>query len=194
MAENRTPEVQKQTRLAAAAGEPRIFVCPVETLEQSASLTGATSLITLINAQMMAALDTPLEISRERHLRLVMNDIVEPREDMILPNAGHVQALIGFVALWPQDGPLLINCRAGRSRSAAAAFIALCLLNPGVDERRIANALRAASAVASPNRLLIRLADDALRRGGRMVNAIGAIGDGAPADGRLFSLPSRLKL
>jgi predicted protein tyrosine phosphatase len=177
---------------SALPGEPRLYVCPVETLAESAARVKARSLITLINAQMMAELRTPETIGPERHLRLVMNDIVEPREDMILPNAGHVQALLDFVARWPQDGPLLINCRAGRSRSAAAAYIAVCALNPQADERAVAALLRQASTAATPNRLLIEIADDLMNRGGRMADAIAAIGEGGPADGRLFSLPARL--
>ncbi len=176
----------------ASPAEPGLFVCPVETLAANALRVRARSLITLINAQMMAELATPETIRRERHLRLVMNDIVEPREDMILPNAGHVQALLDFVNKWPQDGAMLICCRAGRSRSAAAAYIAACVLNPQADERAIAALLRAASAAASPNRLLIAIADDLMNRRGRMVDAIAGIGEGEPADGRLFSLPARI--
>jgi predicted protein tyrosine phosphatase len=51
--------------------------------------------------------------------------------------------------------------------------------------------LRAASPHATPNRLIVRLADDLLGRKGRMVEAVTAIGRGADAwEGRVFTLES----
>jgi predicted protein tyrosine phosphatase len=50
-----------------------------------------------------------------------------------------------------------------------------------VDEELIARRLREASPTAYPNRLMIRLADAALGRSGRMVQAIEAIGRGVLA-------------
>jgi predicted protein tyrosine phosphatase len=67
----------------------------------------------------------------------------------------------------------------------------LCAINPGVDEASIALRLRRASATAYPNRLIIRLADAALRREGRMVQAIEGIGRGVvAAEAAPFSLPA----
>ncbi len=171
-----------------------VYVCPVEKLQESARLTRATDLITLINAQMLQELQTPPGILPGRHLRLAMNDIVTPTPDMILPNKQHVRRIIEFGQSWTQEGPLLINCRAGRSRSAAAAFIILCLLNPETPEDVIASKLRAVSASAKPNTLLIELADKLLQRDGRMIEAISAIGDGIDAPGSLFGLPSRINV
>ena len=76
---------------------------------------------------------------------------------------------------------MVVHCWAGISRSTAAAFAALCAINPGVDEELIARRLREASPTAYPNRLMIRLADAALGRRGRMVEAIEGIGRGVVA-------------
>jgi predicted protein tyrosine phosphatase len=54
------------------------------------------------------------------------------------------------------------------------------LFNPAVPEQLIAGRLRQASRTASPNRLLVRLADECLQRNGRMVAAIDEIGRGEP--------------
>ena len=55
----------------------------------------------------------------------------------------------------------------------------------------IARRLRDASPTAQPNRLMIRLADAALARSGRMVQAVEAMGRGASAyEARPFSLPA----
>ena len=64
------------------------------------------------------------------------------------------------------------------SRSTASAFVAVCALNPHRDERAIARQIRAASPIASPNRLIVSLADRALGRNGRMLRAIDEIGPG----------------
>jgi predicted protein tyrosine phosphatase len=76
---------------------------------------------------------------------------------------------------------LVVHCWAGISRSTAAAFAALCAINPDVDEELIARRLREASPTAYPNRLMIRLADAALGRRGRMMQAIEGIGRGVVA-------------
>ena len=89
------------------------------------------------------------------------------------------------------DGPrpLLIHCWAGISRSCAAAYILACDRNPG-HEQEIAVDLRRRAPFATPNRLMVQLADDMLVRGGRMVDAIDAIGRGAEATwGEPFRLP-----
>ena len=54
---------------------------------------------------------------------------------------------------------MLIHCWAGISRSTAAAYVALCALNPHADERTLANRLRSASPQASPNPRIVALAD-----------------------------------
>jgi predicted protein tyrosine phosphatase len=100
-----------------------------------------------------------------------------------------VRALLDFVGAWDRTEPLLIHCYAGVSRSTAAAFIAACALAPARDEGEIARALRAASPTATPNARLIALADAALGRGGRMTDAVAAIGRGVECfEGKPFAL------
>ena len=76
---------------------------------------------------------------------------------------------------------MVVHCWAGISRSTAAAFISLCAINPDAPEELIAQRLREASPTAYPNRLMVRLADEALARRGRMIKAIERIGRGEPA-------------
>jgi predicted protein tyrosine phosphatase len=73
---------------------------------------------------------------------------------------------------------MVVHCYAGISRSTAAAFAAACALNPHRDESSIAQIIRRASPTASPNALIVQLADQALGRNGRMIAAIEAIGRG----------------
>jgi predicted protein tyrosine phosphatase len=82
---------------------------------------------------------------------------------------------------------MVIHCWAGVSRSTASAFAAACALNPHRPEAEIAKKLRLASPIASPNRLIVALADKALGRGGRMVRALEEIGPASMmVEGRPF--------
>jgi predicted protein tyrosine phosphatase len=151
--------------------------------------SGASHLVTIINQQSM--IETPAPILRERHLRIAVNDIAQPIEGLIHPAAHHIEELIGFVTRWDRTAPMLFHCLAGISRSTAGCFITLCALNPDAPELELARRLRRASPTASPNRLMVELADDALGRRGRMVDALDEIGPGAiAAEGRAFSLPA----
>ena len=107
-----------------------------------------------------------------RHLRLSFHDIHISAEDQVIPSAGHINMLLDFLSFWSRRAPILIHCRAGIGRSTAAAFITACLHNPRADELEIALTLRRVSPLARPNEILIKLADTAMGRNGRMSNAI----------------------
>ena len=125
--------------------------------------------------------DPPRGIAPGQHLRLYFHDIVSDMEGHTPPNSGDAKRLIDFLLGWDREAPMLIHCWAGISRSTAAAYVALCLLRPEADEEELAQELRAASPSATPNRLIVSLADEALGRSGRMVKAIQSIGRGADA-------------
>jgi predicted protein tyrosine phosphatase len=167
-----------------------IFVSPLSLVQTTVLDAQVSHLVTLINGETL--IDTPPSIGRERHLRLSMNDISEPRDGLVVPCEDHVAELIQFTRDWDQKAPLLIHCWAGISRSTAAAFISLCALNPETDEGSLAQALRLASPTATPNRRLVALADKVLARQGRMTAAVEKIGRGTFAEeGLVFSLPAR---
>lgn len=169
---------------------PPIVVCALSRLETQMMETRTSTLVSLLNREMM--IPTPDTIASDDHLRLVMNDVEEERAGSIAPDRDHIRRLVAFVEQWDRETPLLIHCLAGMSRSTAAALITACHLNPNVDEDRIAGALRSASTTASPNRRLIALADDFLGRDGRLTSAVTAIGRGvAVQEGEPFALASR---
>jgi len=168
-----------------------IYVAPLSLVATTVADARVSHLVTLINGETL--IDTPASIDRDRHLRLAMNDICEPHEGLVLPCETHVADLVKFARDWDRKAPLLIHCWAGISRSTAAAFIALCALNPHVEELKVARALRRASPTAFPNRLLVALADEALSRDGRMMAAIEDIGRGKIVEeAEVFALPARL--
>ena len=167
---------------------PRILVCPLSRVHATVEATGARWLVTLINVKTVVA--RPPSIGEQAHLFLGMSDIVVPMEGEVAPGEPHVDELLAFVRRWDRQSPLLIHCYAGVSRSTAAAFIAACALDPERPEHEIAGRLRALSPTATPNSMLVRIADAQLGRGGRMSTAIASIGRGVECfEGVPFALP-----
>ena len=112
-------------------------------------------------------------------MRLRFHDLAGPRDGFRPPDRADMQELLGFAAGWDHAAsPLLIHCWFGVSRSPAAAYAIMCQLNPSASEQRIAERLRREMPFATPNRLMISLADGILGRRGRMVEAIDGIGRG----------------
>jgi predicted protein tyrosine phosphatase len=169
----------------------RIHVCPLSAVPDVVNGCNASHLLTCLQDEVLV--ETPLAIKPGNHMRLRIHDIAQPIEGHVAPSAAHVAKLLDFAVAWDRTGPMVIHCWAGISRSTAAAFVALCALNPETPEERIARLLRDASATAYPNRLMIRLGDAALDRAGRMVAAVEAIGRGEVAiEAVPFSLPADL--
>jgi len=128
-------------------------------------------------------------LTEGQHLRLTFHDIVADAPGLEGPKMRDAERLVEFIEAWDQSAPMLIHCWAGISRSTASAFAALCILRPHEDELVLAHELRDASPSATPNRLIVSQVDEVLGRGGRMGQAIAAIGRGADAyEGRPFVL------
>jgi predicted protein tyrosine phosphatase len=153
-----------------------IHVCSLARLPEMVKRTGAHHVVSLLAKE--DNLTRPAAITAENHLWLQVHDITDPVEGYVMPQQGHVEELIAFVQRWPREKPLIIHCYAGISRSTAAAFVTVCALNPGSDERNVAKALRLASPTATPNIRIVTIADQLLGRQGRMIKAIKAIGTG----------------
>jgi predicted protein tyrosine phosphatase len=154
---------------------PFILITPLSALPDVMVMHRPSHIVTLLSGGYM--IDTPKGFPSERHLRLSMHDI--PDEGLPeSPARAHIDQLIEFGRGWDAMAPMLVHCWAGISRSTAATYTLLCdRAGPGA-ESEIAQTLRARAPHAQPNRLLVRLADEALGRGGAMVRAIEAIGPG----------------
>ena len=154
----------------------QIHVCPLSKIPATVRACGARSMLTLINEG--TDVSRPNEIEASRHLFLPMSDIVMAADGHILPAEAHVEQILAFVQAWDRTQPLVIHCYAGVSRSTAAAFIAACALAPKRSEHEIARALRERSPTATPNAMLVQIADRMLGRDGRMIEAVASIGRG----------------
>lgn len=166
---------------------PTIHVSSLSKLHDTVLATGASHVVTLINAK--TPVERPPSIPPDRHLFIGVSDILAPMDGHILPGEEHVLRLNEFVDGWDRSRPLVIHCWAGISRSTAAAYITACRLRPDQDEHAIAQRLRNAAPSATPNLKLVTAADALLGRNGRMIAAIESIGRGADAfEGTPFEL------
>jgi len=154
---------------------PFILITPLSAVPDAIEAHAPSHMVTLLSSAYM--IDTPAGFPPEKHLRLAVHDIVD--EGLAeSPARRHVEQLIEFGRGWDATTPMLVHCWAGISRSTAATFTLLCdKLGPG-SEMEIARALRERAPHADPNRLLVRLADEALGRGGAMVRAVQSMGSG----------------
>ena len=174
--------------------DPLMIICPLHEIEQVIDERGASHLLTLIDPATVP--ETPRAILAEHHLKLGVNDITEVVDGLVCPDESTVEAVLDFGRAWDGASPLVVHCWAGISRSTAAAYMIACERNPGTPESEIAGELRRRSAWAYPNRRLVALADAALGREGRMVEAVRGMGppdfgDSGEQMGRAFDLPAR---
>ena len=164
-----------------------IHVCSLARLHDTVAETGASHIVTLL--RLIDRVQRPATVAESNHLILGMDDIAMPIDGYTHPAEEHVHDLIKFVQRWDRRAPVVMHCYAGISRSTAGAFISACALNPDRDELTIARAIRQSSKTAMPNIMLVGHADRILRRKGRMVAAVEALGPGLPSlEGEPFRL------
>lgn len=174
----------------SATENPAIHVTSLRGVRAVADTLGAYDLMTLLAPDTIDD-ETLRMLTPQRRLRLAFHDIVEIRPDFIAPNRQLVTSILDFARAADPALPLLVHCWAGISRSSAAAFIIACDANAGCEDV-IADELRRRAPFATPNRLMVSLADDLLGRRGRMADAIARIGRGAEAfEGTPYQLPLR---
>jgi len=145
----------------------RLLVGPITAVERLAG--EADHVLSLVSP------DAPAPVVARPRTLLRFNDIIEQCEGLVAPSAAMVETILGLAG----TPTLLIHCFAGVSRSTAAAYMLGCA--NGGDEQALAAQLRALCPEATPNALMVALADTILGRGGAMVRAIEGIGRGAEA-------------
>jgi predicted protein tyrosine phosphatase len=172
-------------RGADRGGALKLIVCPLAHLDDTLA-TKPSHVLSLISPD---AEIPPCPGITSQRLVLRFNDIIRPTEGLTEASRNDIEKLIAFARSWHGTAPLLAHCWAGISRSTAAAYIIACAHRADGKEQNLAYALRHASPQATPNPLMIALADDILGRSGRMVQAIASIGRGCEAgQGDIFTL------
>ncbi|MFC5374139.1 tyrosine phosphatase family protein [Brevundimonas faecalis] len=154
----------------------KLIVSPLPQVERMLAEHRPSHLITLASPGHAA------DFTADHRLDLRFNDIAEPRDGLTAPNEEHVRALLDFARGWDGARPMLVHCWAGVSRSTAAAYAIACALTGPGREAAWAARLRTAAPTATPNPLLVALADEALAREGAMIRAVSALGRGVETD------------
>lgn len=164
-----------------------IVVCSLREAQRQINAHQAQHVVSILGPDMQH--ETFSGVDAGQHLRLTFHDVAAHVPGLSAPQSQDMNKLLSFLRAWNRKTPLVIHCWAGISRSTAAGYIATCLFRPREDEQALAEELREASPSATPNPMLVALADEALGREGRMRRAINSIGRGADAfEGTPFAL------
>ena len=152
---------------------PRLLVAPLSSLPEVLADHAPSHLVSLLSPEHM--IPTPPGFSGQ-HLKLGVNDLVVPAAGTAPPLRAQMDQLLTFSRSWDASAPMVIHCWAGISRSMASAFAILCDRLGENREIEIARLMRQRAPHAQPNRLLVRHADEALGRRGRMLEALNSMG------------------
>ena len=153
---------------------PRITICGIPELGEH-STAGVTHVLSILGPN---SPDPPELAAFARHRRLILrfHDVIEPQPNQIAPTREDVERLLVFgrqVSETP-EAHLLVHCRAGVSRSTAAALI-LLQVHPEWPASAALHAVAAIQPRAWPNLLILEFGDALLGRNGEIVAAAGAI-------------------
>jgi predicted protein tyrosine phosphatase len=166
-----------------------LLITPYSAVPETVRRHRPSHLLTLMSDPVV----TPAGIAAERHLRIQVDDVAMPGDGIVAPSLNHVGDILAFARSWDRQAPFLVHCWAGISRSTAAAYTVLCDIHGPGHEHRIAQALRFHAPHAQPNRLIVRHADAALGREGRMIAAVEAMGEARIVlEGEVVELPLSL--
>ena len=154
---------------------PRITICGILELSEHTN-AGVTHVLSLLGP---SAPDPPelAAFGPPRRMILRFHDLIEPKLDQIDPSREDVERLLEFgreVGKTP-EAHLLVHCRAGVSRSTAAAALILMQANPEWPASVALDAVAAIRPRAWPNLLILELGDAILGRNGEIVAAACAI-------------------
>ena len=161
----------------------KLIICPLADLNKALA-SQPSHVLSLISPDAAPPVCTGAE-----HRILRFNDINAPANGLTPASPKDIESLLEFAQNWSGEASFLAHCWAGISRSTAAAYIIACQRSAPGTEAALAQQLRAAAPEATPNPLMIALADTLLDRNGRMSAAIATIGRGREAgQGALFTL------
>lgn len=114
--------------------------------------------------------DDPFRADVLPQLILQFHDIDMTMLGYVEPEPEHVQEAISFARRI--DGPMLVHCRAGVSRSTAIALAIVADKLGGGREREACEWLRRTQPQAQPNTLVVFHADAVLRRDNSLNSAV----------------------
>ena len=123
------------------------------------------------------SVSTPETIDAKNHLRLGFHDVEGKTPWNTPPSSEDIGKIIEVALRWKNSGePILAHCTAGVSRSPAAGLILSSIRQPD-NEAEQAMHLREQAPYCRPNKLMIKLADQALSLKGKLIDATANMGE-----------------
>lgn len=161
--------------MSSSRTAPHITICGIPELGEHCT-AGVTHVLSILGPN---APEPPELAAFASHQRLMLrfHDVIVPQPDQIGPTRKDVERLLTFgrqVSAIP-EAHLLVHCRAGVSRSTAAAALILVQANPDWSARAALDAIAAIRPRAWPNLLMLEFGDALLGRNGEIAAAAGAI-------------------
>ena len=103
----------------------RLIICPYDDLSRELKEPDVSHVVSILGRG--DELPWP-DVSGRQVCRLEFDDTQYSSGRLAAPNRQQIEELIAFAGAWGGAGSLLIHCRAGTSRSPAAAMIALAAI------------------------------------------------------------------
>ena len=152
-----------------------IVVCSFWALKKTLRRHRPAYLISLMDS--VDAVPTPRRMNPDNHLRLGFHDVDGKTPWNTPPSTEDIEKIIEVAFRWKDSGePILVHCTAGVSRSPAAGLILSSIRQPN-NEDELAKHLREQAPYCRPNKLMVKLADQALSLGGKLVSAVANMGE-----------------
>ena len=143
----------------------KIIICGLADIEKAVEQYKPDMMLTIINKNFSP--ETPNGLDSSRHLKMLIDDISEPREGFRLPEKNDVQKLLDFTNDWDQSKPIIIHCHMGISRSTATSLGVICKYDPDNLELHVEK-LKELAPHASPNKLMTKFVDEILNLDSRL--------------------------
>ena len=145
--------------------QKKIIICGLADIQECVDKYAPDKMLTIINKNFSP--DTPQGMNKNRHLKMLIDDISEPREGFILPEKHHAQKLLDFTDDWDVSKPILIHCHMGISRSTSTSLGVAAKFDPENIELTIEK-LKEIAPHASPNKIMTQYYDEILNLNNRI--------------------------
>lgn len=153
-----------------------LTICGIEELPAQ-SQRKVSHVLSLLDPD-LPELESFLAYEAHERTTLRFHDIITPQEGRVHPTQAHVEEILGFgtklreSAEQRHEGHLLVHCHMGISRSTAAMLSLIAQVHADESEDALFARLRAIRPQAWPNSVMIGFADQALKRRGRLTDAL----------------------
>ena len=149
--------------------QKKIIICGLADIQNCVDKYSPDKMLTIINKNFSP--DTPKGMDENRHIKMLIDDISEPREGFILPEKHHVKSLLDFTDDWNLTKPLLVHCHMGISRSTATSLGVAAKFDPDNIEI-IIEKLNEVAPHASPNKIMTKYFDELLNLNNRLYSSL----------------------